>query len=411
MMKNICVIGMGYIGLPTAVFVAKSGFQVYGCDIDEFVVKTINAGNIHIAEPDLLDITRQVVSSGLLVVDVTPRVSDVYIIAVPTPIEVDGESRTPDLRFVYSALESISTLLKKGDLVILESTSPVGTTRKLKQYLNDKNVDTDDMAFAYCPERVLPGNIVKEFTSNARVVGGLSSEDTRLAADFYKSFINAEVSVTEAETAELCKLVENSFRDLNIAFANELSLYCENKNIDVWKLIKLANKHPRVEILQPGIGVGGHCIAVDPWFLISSDPENSKLSRLARGINDSKTKWVIDKIMTKVSRLIEVDGLNNPKIALLGLTFKPNIDDIRESPAAIIAQEIIKKYKNVALVEPNISSLKDYKLEREESAVSNADLVVILVKHNQFIDSYKKGIFKTKRLLDFCNLTDESNEA
>ncbi len=410
-MKNICVIGMGYIGLPTAVFVAKSGFQVYGCDIDEFVVKTINAGNIHIAEPDLLDITRQVVSSGLLVVDVTPRVSDVYIIAVPTPIEVDGESRTPDLRFVYSALESISTLLKKGDLVILESTSPVGTTRKLKQYLNDKNVDTDDMAFAYCPERVLPGNIVKEFTSNARVVGGLSSEDTRLAADFYKSFINAEVSVTEAETAELCKLVENSFRDLNIAFANELSLYCENKNIDVWKLIKLANKHPRVEILQPGIGVGGHCIAVDPWFLISSDPENSKLSRLARGINDSKTKWVIDKIMTKVSRLIEVDGLNNPKIALLGLTFKPNIDDIRESPAAIIAQEIIKKYKNVALVEPNISSLKDYKLEREESAVSNADLVVILVKHNQFIDSYKKGIFKTKRLLDFCNLTDESNEA
>jgi UDP-N-acetyl-D-mannosaminuronic acid dehydrogenase len=411
MIKSVCVIGMGYIGLPTAVFVAKSGFQVYGCDINELIVRTINAGNIHIVEPDLLDITRHVISSGLLVVDIKPKASDVYIIAVPTPIEVDGENRTPDLRFVYSALESISTLLKKGDLVILESTSPVGTTRKIKEYLIDKNVDTDEIAFAYCPERVLPGNIVKEFASNARVVGGLSSKETRLAADFYKSFINAEVSETEAEIAELCKLVENSFRDLNIAFANELSLYCENKKIDVWKLIKFANKHPRVEILQPGIGVGGHCIAVDPWFLISSDPENSKLSRLARGINDSKTEWVIDRIMAKVSHLIEVDGLNNPKIALLGLTFKPNIDDIRESPAVIIAQEIIKKYKNVALVEPNISSFKDFKLEREESAVSDADLVVFLVKHNQFIDSYKKGIFQKKRLLDFCNLTGESNEA
>jgi UDP-N-acetyl-D-mannosaminuronic acid dehydrogenase len=411
MMKSVCVIGMGYIGLPTAVFVAQSGFQVYGCDINELIVKTINSGNIHIVEPDLLDITQQVISSGSLFVDVRPRVSDVYIIAVPTPIDVDGENRIPDLKFVYSALDSISALLKKGDLVILESTSPVGTTRKIKEYLIDKNVDTDEIAFAYCPERVLPGNIVKEFSSNARVVGGLTYGDARLAADFYRSFINAEVSETEAEIAELCKLVENSFRDLNIAFANELSLYCENRNINVWKLIKLANKHPRVEILQPGIGVGGHCIAVDPWFLISSDPENSKLSKMARVINDSKTKWVIDKIKSKVSHLIDINGLNNPKIALLGLTFKPNIDDIRESPAAIIALEIIKTYKNVTIVEPNISSFKKIKLDHVESAVNNADLVVILVKHSQFIECYKKGIFKSKNLLDFCNLAGESYEA
>ena len=395
---EVVTIGLGYIGLPTSALIASHGTNVLGVDINQHVVDTINAGKIHIVEPDLDQIVSKAVSEGFFKASLKPSSAQVYLIVVPTPFK---ENHQPDISFVEAATKGIIPLLKKGDLYIIESASPIGTTEKMQKIIFESRPELKGCIYiAYCPERVLPGNVMYELVNNDRVIGGVDIASTKKAISFYSKYVKGELHATNARTAEMCKLVENSSRDVQIAFANELSLICDNANIDVWELINLTNKHPRVNILQPGCGVGGHCIAVDPYFIISDFPEESKIISLAREINIFKPKWCIEKI--KNSQLeFELKHNIKPKISLLGIAFKPNIDDLRESPALYIANEIYKESPECMIVEPNISHHNFLKLTDLNNAMKISDIIVILVKHDEFKSLV---VNKNQILIDFCGI-------
>lgn len=397
------MIGLGYIGLPTAALLATNGYAVAGVDLSTYAVDTINQGKIHIVEPDLDAFVRAAVFSGKLKAFTTPQAGDIYIICVPTPFHEGAEIPQPNIDYVLNAATSIAPFLKSGDLVILESTSPVGTTELIAKVLTESGVNMKGIHVAYCPERVLPGKIMTELVANDRVVGGLTREATTEVSYFYKTFVRGAVLETDAKTAEMCKLTENSFRDVNIAFANELSILCENQGIDVWKLIELANRHPRVNILQPGTGVGGHCIAVDPWFIISRDPINARLMRSAREVNNDKTQWVLEKIKSHVIQRQTKLG-RPPRLVCLGLAFKPDIDDLRESPAVQVVQALQNEGFDLQVVEPNIDSHTEFTLIELDDALKLADIVVILVKHRQFLDPVCKAKLIALNALDFCGV-------
>ncbi len=401
--KTVCVVGLGYIGLPTAALLASNGYQVVGVDISTHAVETINQGRIHIVEPDLDAFVRSAVSAGRLKAFTTAQAGDVYMICVPTPFH-DGEGiPLPNIDYVLAATRSIAEFVKPGDLVILESTSPVGTTQQMAEVLKTEGVDVGQIHMAYCPERVLPGKIMTELVENDRVVGGLTPAATAAVAGFYRTFVRGEVLETDAKTAEMCKLTENSFRDVNIAFANELSLICAKEGINVWNLIQLANRHPRVNILQPGAGVGGHCIAVDPWFIVARDVENSRLIRTAREVNNYKTVWAIDQIKIAVADASARTG-RKPKVACLGLAFKPDIDDLRESPALHIAEALLTQGYDMVAVEPNIDSHENFTLLALEDALKTADVFALLVKHRGFLDESVKMALNERSVLDFCGV-------
>lgn len=391
--KSICVIGLGYIGLPTASLLGTKGFDVLGVDVSEKVVNTINEGKIHIVEPDLDILVKSSVNAGNLKASLTPRESDVFVLAVPTPFKDNHE---PDLHYIEEATRAICPYVKPGNLVILESTSPVGTTdTTVARILREHGHDTEkDVFVAHCPERVLPGRILVELVENDRIVGGINPQSTNCAAEFYRSFVRGEVLETNAVTAELTKLTENAFRDVNIAFANEMSLICDRLGVNIWDLIRLANRHPRVNILQPGPGVGGHCIAVDPWFIIASDRDNSGLLQAARRVNDYKPNWVIEKVREKAAKF------KHPTIACLGLAFKADVDDLRESPAVKIVNELRKQeLGDIVVCEPNVKSHPEYDLLSLDEALSSADIVLLLVDHREF-KALKPSDLNEKILID-----------
>ena len=402
--KTICVVGLGYIGLPTAALLASNGYQVVGVDVSSHAVETINRGLIHIVEPDLDAYVRSAVTAGRLKAFTSPQAGDVYMICVPTPFHDDGAIPKPNIDFVLAASRSIANYVKVGDMVILESTSPVGTTQRLAEVLAESGVDVSSIYIAYCPERVLPGKIMTELVENDRVVGGLTPEATQQVSSFYRTFIRGAVLETNAKTAEMCKLTENSFRDVNIAFANELSLICARDGINVWDLISLANHHPRVNILQPGAGVGGHCIAVDPWFIVARDPENARIIRMAREVNNRKTDWVIDQIKIAAEDVTAKTGLK-AKIACLGLAFKPDIDDLRESPAVHITQALLSQGYDLVVVEPNIQGDDRFTLVGLDEALKSAEVLAVLVKHREFVEAAKLEKFDRVGILDFCGLS------
>ncbi len=398
--NKACFVGLGYIGLPTATIVANAGVDVIGVDVNEKVVETINKGKIHIIEPGLQEVVEKVVSNNKLKAYTKPQQSDVYLVVVPTPFKGDHE---PDISFVEAATQNIIPLLKEGDLYIIESTSPVGTTEKMaKLIFNERPELKEKLYIAYCPERVLPGNVIHELVHNDRVIGGINEESTEAAIDFYRIFVKGELHKTNARTAEMCKLTENSSRDVQIAFANELSLICDKAGINVWELIELANKHPRVNILQPGCGVGGHCIAVDPWFIVSDYPLESRIIGQAREVNNHKSFWVAEKIHNAMLQFKLKHGVD-AKIALMGLAFKPNIDDLRESPAKYIAQKVMQSINDeeVYIVEPNISEHNVFKLTNYKDAYEKADIIAFLVNHNEFQDF---EYYENKEILDFCGV-------
>lgn len=376
---SVCVVGLGYIGLPTCAVLSEAGYTIHGVDVIQSVVDTINEGKIHIVENGLEDVIKTAVTDGKLKADTTPAEADVFIIAVPTPFK---DTYKPDISYVESATRAIAPFLKKGDLILLESTSPVGTTEAMEDFLKDEGVDLDGIHIAHCPERVLPGKILEELVNNDRIVGGLNPEATQVAAEFYETFVKGKVLQTTAKTAELAKLTENSFRDVNIAFANELSMICDDLDIDVKELIQLSNHHPRVNILSPGVGVGGHCLAVDPWFIVDTAQGKARIIQVAREVNLEKTAWVIRKIQG----IIDAHESDSPSVALLGLSYKPDIDDLRESPALAIAKAIYADNENVAVVEPNVESHKAFEtITKLEDAV-DSDLVFVLVTHKEFAD-------------------------
>ena len=399
--ETVCVVGLGYIGLPTAALLASNGYNVVGVDLSTHAVDTINQGRIHIVEPDLDAFVRSAVSAQRLKAFTTPQAGDIYMICVPTPFHEGEGIPRPNIDYVLAATRSIASFVKAGDLVILESTSPVGTTDQMEKVLAAAGVDVSSIHMAYCPERVLPGKIMTELVENDRVVGGLTPAATEAVSSFYKTFVRGAVLETDAKTAEMCKLTENSFRDVNIAFANELSMICTKEGIDVWNLIRLANRHPRVNILQPGAGVGGHCIAVDPWFIVSRNPDTAHLIRTAREVNNSKTDWVIDRI--KVAVADASARLNRkPRVACLGLAFKPDIDDLRESPAMHIAEALSIAGYDIVAVEPNIESHERLPLIALDEALRSADVVAVLVKHRQFLEGSSQRALTELGALDFC---------
>lgn len=396
--KTISVIGLGYIGLPTAAAFASRQQHVVGIDINARAVETINRGDIHIVEPDLDTVVRQAVQDGFLRAATQPVAADAFLIAVPTPFKGDHQ---PDLSYVQAAALSLAPVLKRGDLVILESTSPVGATEQMAQWLADARPDlmfpqqqpeNPDIHIAYCPERVLPGQVMVELIKNDRVIGGMTPACSARASELYRIFLEGECVVTNARTAEMCKLTENSFRDVNIAFANELSLICAQQGINVWELIALANRHPRVNILQPGPGVGGHCIAVDPWFIVAQNPELARLIRTAREVNDTKPHWVLDQVKAAVADSLNESGKRASEltIACFGLAFKPNIDDLRESPAMEVAHMVASWHSGVTwVVEPNVQQIPtaladEATLVTLEQALDQADVLVMLVDHRAF---------------------------
>jgi UDP-N-acetyl-D-mannosaminuronic acid dehydrogenase len=402
MFNTISMIGLGYIGLPTATLFASRKKKVIGVDVNQHAVDTINQGKIHIVEPELDMLVQAVVSAGYLRATTKPEPAEAFLIAVPTPFT---DEHKPDLSYIEAAALSIAPVLKKGNLVILESTSPVGTTEKLAGWLAaarpdlsfpQQTAETADIQIAYCPERVLPGRVVHELVDNDRVIGGMTRTATYMAAALYKTFVQGDLVETNARTAEMCKLTENSFRDVNIAFANELSMICGKLDINVWELIALANRHPRVKILQPGAGVGGHCIAVDPWFIVDKTPDEARIIRTAREVNDYKPEWVLNQVKAAITDTLAKNpsrAMSDIKVACLGLTFKPDIDDLRESPAVEITRRIAELGCQVLAVEPNIQHLTE-KLARSNlilsslpGALATADVVCVQVKHRSFIEA------------------------
>lgn len=407
MFNKVSVVGLGYIGLPTAAVIASRGIEVIGIDVNQHAVDTINQGEIHIVEPDLDIVVRSAVMTGKLKATTVPEAADAFMVAVPTPFK--GDNHEPDLSYIESAAKAIAPVLEKGNLVVLESTSPVGATEKMAGWLAEarpdltfpqQSGDAADIKVAHCPERVLPGYVLQELVSNDRVIGGMSDACNKRAVELYQTFVRGECILTNSRTAEMAKLTENSFRDVNIAFANELSLICEKLKINVWELIKLSNRHPRVNILNPGPGVGGHCIAVDPWFIVNSCPDDAKVIAMAREVNDGKPLWVIDQVKQAA------DEFKKPVIACLGLAFKADIDDLRESPALDITTQLANEnVGQVIAVEPNISSLPENLVKAGvefmdlERALEVANVVVVLVDHKQF-KAADKLAFSKKVVID-----------
>lgn len=421
MFNTISMIGLGYIGLPTATMFASRRKKVIGVDVNQHVVDTINQGKIHIVEPELDMLVQAAVSAGYLRATTSPEPAEAFLIAVPTPF-TDGHK--PDLSYIEDAVKSIAPALRKGNLVILESTSPVGTTEKLADWLAEARPDLSfpqqkqesaDIQISYCPERVLPGRVVHELVDNDRIIGGMTRTATFMAAALYKTFVQGDLVATNARTAEMCKLTENSFRDVNIAFANELSIICGKLDIDVWELISLANRHPRVKILQPGAGVGGHCIAVDPWFIVDSAPEEARVIRSAREVNDSKPDWVLEQVKLAVSDVLSSNKdktIADVTIVCLGLAFKPDIDDLRESPAKMITRKITGLGCQVIAVEPNIECLpadlsyENLVLNTLEQALKNADVICVLVKHKSF-EFQTQSIKNNARVIDAVGILSD----
>ena len=425
----ISVVGLGYIGLPTAAMFASKQKKVIGVDVNQHTVDTINVGKIHIVEPELDVMVKKAVDGGFLKAVTSPEPADAFLIAVPTPFlsaKSENSIPEPDLSYIESAAKSIAKVLKKGDLVILESTSPVGTTEQMSAWLAEArrdltfpqtHGDNSDVMVAHCPERVLPGYVVRELVENDRVIGGMTEKCSQAAIELYRTFVKGKCLVTNAKTAEMAKLTENASRDVNIAFANELSIICDKLEIDVWELINLANLHPRVNILQPGPGVGGHCIAVDPWFIISKSPSESKLIHTARKVNDFKPQWVIDKVKEEVANFLSSHPdrtITNVTVACFGLAFKPNIDDLRESPSLNIVKELADlNFGRLLAVEPNVEklplSLKSrVELSSVNEAIDGADICVLLVDHDEFkaIDKERLKntiIVDTKGIWGNCN--------
>jgi UDP-N-acetyl-D-mannosaminuronic acid dehydrogenase len=400
MNPEVVTIGLGYIGLPTSALIASHGTNVLGVDINKSVVDTINQGNIHIVEPELEEIVSKAVSDGFFKASTKASSANVYLIVVPTPFKGNHE---PDISFVEAATKGIIPLLKKGDLYIIESTSPIGTTEKMQKLIVESRPDLDGVIhIAYCPERVLPGNVMHELVENDRVIGGIDELSSQKAILFYSKYVKGELHTTNARTAEMCKLVENSSRDVQISFANELSLICDKANINVWELINLANKHPRVNILKPGCGVGGHCIAVDPYFIVSDYPMESKIIGTAREVNNYKSFWCAEKIQNERLKF-ELKYKKKPSIALMGLSFKPNIDDLRESPAKYIVQKVLQNNNNgeYFIVEPNIDNHNVFKLTNYKEAIDKADIIVFLVAHKEFLNL---EIDSKVKILDFCGV-------
>jgi UDP-N-acetyl-D-mannosaminuronic acid dehydrogenase len=396
-MQKIVVMGLGYIGLPTASMLATKGHQVLGVDVNKKAVDTINSGRIHIVEPDLDVLVRSAVNSGNLKASLVPEEGDTFILAVPTPfMEVDGNPKAPDLSYVEAATRAIAPFLREDNLVILESTSPVGTTEVIEKIIAETRPElAGKVHAAHCPERVLPGHILRELVDNDRIIGGSTKAAVAKAKALYKTFCNGAILETDSRTAELSKLVENSFRDVNIAFANELSLICDRLGISVWETIALANRHPRVNILQPGPGVGGHCIAVDPWFIVSSAPEESRLIRTAREVNDNKPRWVIEKVRAKADRF------RDPVIGCLGITFKANIDDLRESPSMNIVKELVDSgIGQIMVCDPNVDKDKvPFPLHDLKDLLKKADILLLLVDHHEFTD-IDPQVIKDKVVID-----------
>ena len=392
--------GLGYIGLPTAIIPAKHGDEVIGVDINSKVVEMTNKGELHIIEPGMHEFLQEVVSNGMLKASSIPETCDAYFMVVPTPFKGNHE---PDISYVESATRAVVPFLKPGDLYVIESTSPVGTTERMADLIFSLRPELKDEIFiAYCPERVLPGNIIYELVHNDRVIGGINEESTDKAIEFYSQFVKGQLHRTNSKTAEMCKLTENSSRDVQIAFANELSLICDKAGINVWELINLANKHPRVSILQPGCGVGGHCIAVDPYFITAEFPMESKIIAQAREVNNYKAFWCAEKVQTEMLKF-ELEHQTKPCVAMMGLAFKPNIDDLRESPAKYITTKVMQSCNNanILVVEPNVESHNVFKLTNYQEAYDRADIVVMLVAHDQF---KTLPYVENKIILDFCGI-------
>lgn len=397
-----CFMGLGYIGLPTSIIAAKNGIQILGVDINPKVVEKTNAGELHIIEPGMEEILKEVVMSGMFRASTIPEVCDAYFMVVPTPFKGNHE---PDISYVEAATRSVIPYLKEGDLYVIESTSPVGTTELMASIIYAERPELEGQIYiAYCPERVLPGNVIYELIHNDRVIGGLNPESTEKAINFYSQFVRGVLHKTNARTAEMCKLTENSSRDVQIAFANELSMICDKANINVWELINLANKHPRVNILQPGCGVGGHCIAVDPYFITAEFPAESQLIGKAREINNYKSFWCAEKVKNAMLEY-ELKNHRKPIVAMMGLAFKPNIDDLRESPAKYVTTKVMQNCNNATIfvVEPNVKEHNVFKLTDYEEAYDKADIVVFMVAHDLFTSlPYRKD----KVILDFVGYTN-----
>lgn len=398
-MTKVAIIGLGYIGLPTAAVVAENGLRVLGVDVNQEVVDTINSGNIHIVEPDLDSVVKRVVENGQLKAAIIPEQADVFLIVVPTPFR---QNHRPDISYVESATRAIIPFLKEGDTYIIESTSPVGTTERMAELIwKECPALKDKIYIAYCPERVLPGNVIYELVYNDRVIGGINHESTEKAIEFYKLFVKGKLHPTNSRTAEMCKLTENSSRDVQIAFANELSMICDKAGIDVWQLIELANKHPRVQILQPGCGVGGHCIAVDPWFIVANFTEQAQIIKRSRETNDYKADWCANKAL-EACQMFKDKMDREPIVACMGLAFKPDIDDLRESPAKYIISRIIAEANaDILVVEPYVDTHKSFNLVDYKEAYDKADIVVWLVRHKPFLTIQKQD---DKIELDFCGV-------
>ena len=397
---NACFMGLGYIGLPTAIIAARHGIRVTGVDINPKVVEMTNAGKLHIIEPGMAEMLKEVVESGMLVASTKPETSDAYFIVVPTPFKGDHQ---PDISYVEAATRAVIPFLKEDDLFVIESTSPVGTTDKMRDIIFAARPELKGkLHIAYCPERVLPGNVIYELIHNDRVIGGMDDASIDRAIEFYSRFVQGTLHRTDCKTAELCKLTENSSRDVQIAFANELSLICDKAGINVWRLIELANKHPRVNILNPGCGVGGHCIAVDPYFITADFPKESKLIATGREVNNYKALWCAEKVQNAMLRF-ELEHHRKPIVAMMGLAFKPNIDDLRESPAKRIATLVMQGCNNadILVVEPNVSEHKVFKLTDYREAYSRADIVAFLTAHDQF---KTLPYDNSKVIFDFCGI-------
>lgn len=402
--KKICVLGIGYIGLPTASLLATKGYNVIGVDVNEEIVRTINSGNVHIVEPYLDILVKSAVNSGNLKATTEPEEADVFIIAVPTPFK---EKKEPDISYIEAAADSIIPLLREGNIVVLESTSPAGTTEKIASKIAKSrpelfhltggerfSINDSKIYIAYCPERVLPGKILKELVENDRIIGGINKESALKVKEFYKTFISGNIFLTDSRTAEMCKLMENAFRDVNIAFANELSMICEDLGINVWKVIELANRHPRVNILQPGPGVGGHCIAVDPLFIVSAAPEKARLIRTAREVNDHKPHHVFEKIK-KVG-----EKFKSPVIGCLGLSYKNDIDDLRESPAVKIVRMLRDaNIGKIMVCEPNLDNSEEFELFSLEEVLQKSNIIVLLTNHKEFYEIDRESL-KEKIVID-----------